>query len=258
MSDAIVVLAASLGTITVLMTLTALWSRRVGKVAVVDVTWGLMFAGVALVCFLLDRDRLGLLLLALTAVWGLRLATHVLRRSRGAGEDPRYAKMLADGGFGLAVRKVFLVQGLVASVISLPLQGAAVASGVWSWWLVALGVVIWAVGLFFEIVGDAQLARYMAQPRESRPQVMDQGLWGWTRHPNYFGDACVWWGLWVAGGLASGWLTGLLTVVAPIAMTHFIRNVTGAKLLEQTMAQRPGWDDYAERVPLFVPRPPRR
>lgn len=257
MSDALGVLAASLGTIAVLMTLTALWSRRVGRVAVVDVTWGLMFVGVALVCFLLDRDRLGLLLLALTAVWGLRLASHVLRRSRGAGEDPRYATMLADGGFGLAVRKVFLVQGLVAFVISLPLQGAAIASGVWSWWLVGLGVVLWAVGLFFEIVGDAQLARYMAQPRESRPPVMDQGLWGWTRHPNYFGDACVWWGLWVAGGLASGWLPGLLTVIAPIAMTYFIRNVTGAKLLEQTMSQRPGWDEYAARVPLFVPRPPR-
>jgi steroid 5-alpha reductase family enzyme len=87
---------------------------------------------------------------------------------------------------------------------------------------------------------------------------MDRGLWGWTRHPNYFGDACVWWGIWLAGGAASGWLPAVVTVLSPLAMTYFIRNVTGAKLLEQTMGTRPGWDEYAARVPLFVPRPPRR
>jgi steroid 5-alpha reductase family enzyme len=87
---------------------------------------------------------------------------------------------------------------------------------------------------------------------------MDRGLWGWTRHPNYFGDACLWWGIWLAGGAASGWLPAAATVASPLAMTWFIRNVTGAKLLERTMSTRPGWDAYAARVPLFFPRPPRR
>ena len=113
------------------------------------------------------------------------------------------------------------------------------------------------VEVTFEAVGDAQLAAYRAQPRDSRPRVLDTGLWGWTRHPNYFGDACVWWGIWTLAGLGSGWLPGLLTVVAPVAMTHVLRNVTGAKLLERTMSQRPGWEEYAARVPLFFPRPPR-
>jgi steroid 5-alpha reductase family enzyme len=87
---------------------------------------------------------------------------------------------------------------------------------------------------------------------------METGLWRYTRHPNYFGDATMGWGLWLVGGLASGWVAGLATVICPAVMTFFIRNVTGAKLLEQTMSQREGWQAYAARVPLFVPRPPRK
>jgi steroid 5-alpha reductase family enzyme len=116
--------------------------------------------------------------------------------------------------------------------------------------------VVWAAGTTFESVGDAQLAAYKRDP--DRGPVMDRGLWGWTRHPNYFGDALVWWGIWLVGGAASGWWPGLVSVLAPLAMTHFLRNVTGAKLLEETMSERPGWAEYAARVPLFVPRPPRR
>ena len=86
---------------------------------------------------------------------------------------------------------------------------------------------------------------------------MDRGLWRWTRHPNYFGDACVWWGLWLAGGLASGWLPGLLTVVAPVAMTYFLVFATGARLLESEMMKRPGYPEYAARTSMFVPLPPR-
>ena len=255
--------AASLGVVALAMVATALASRRLGRVSVVDVTWGLGFVLVgltaAVVAALLDRGDATrtLLLLALVSVWGVRLAWHIGRRSRGHGEDPRYAEMLGDGGFGAAVRRVFLVQGLAIWLISLPLQVGAVAR-VWSWPVVVAGVAVSLGGLVVESVGDAQLASYRALPRDTRPPVLDTGLWGWTRHPNYFGDACVWWGLWLVGGLASGWLPGLLTVIAPIAMTHFLRNVTGAKLLEKTMSQRPGWAEYAARTPLFVPRPPRR
>jgi steroid 5-alpha reductase family enzyme len=123
--------------------------------------------------------------------------------------------------------------------------------------LVVVGALVWAVGLFFEAVGDAQLAAYRSRPRDQRPQVLDTGLWAWTRHPNYFGDACVWWGLWLAGGLASGWVAGLATVIAPLAMTWFLSEATGAKLIEQTMMQRPGYPEYAARTARFLPRPPR-
>ena len=257
MSDLLVVAGASLAVAALAMAVTALVAYRIGRVNVVDVTWGVALLAVAVVCALLSGAWLSWLLVGLVAVWGLRLSGHVLRRSRGAGEDPRYEAMLDGGGFRAAIRKVFVVQGAAVWLVSLPLQAAAVAE-LQAVWLVVVGVVVYAVGVLFETVGDRQLAAYKREPKESRPPVMDRGLWGWTRHPNYFGDACVWWGLWLTGALACGWLPGLLTVVAPLMMTHFLRNVTGAKLLEQTMSQRPGWDEYAARTPLFFPRPPRR
>jgi steroid 5-alpha reductase family enzyme len=239
------------------MVVTALVARRVGRVSVVDVTWGLALVAIALSMAVAGAATpwRRWLVLALVAVWGCRLAWHILKRSRGKGEDPRYEELLDGGGFAVAVRKVFLTQGVVICLIALPLVAAGHSDVAW-WPLVVLGVLVWAVGVVFETVGDAQLAAYKQDP--DRGPVMDRGLWAWTRHPNYFGDACLWWGIWLAGGAASGWLPALLTVVSPLAMTYFIRNVTGAKLLEKTMSTRPGWDDYAARVPLFFPRPPRR
>ena len=253
------------------MAVAALRARQLGVVAVVDVAWGLGFVVVAVastvVAYVAGTDSWRtLLLLALVAVWGGRLAWHVRSRAvgeHGGAEDPRYAEMLGGSlpevGMAEAVRRVFLVQGVAQWFVSLPVAVGAVLLVEPGWeWLVWVGVAVWAVGLFFESVGDRQLAAYKNQPRESRPKVMDQGLWGWTRHPNYFGDACVWWGLWLAGGLASGWVAGLATLLCPVAMTLFLRNVTGAKLLERKMSQREGWDEYAARVPMFFPRPPRR
>lgn len=244
----------------VVMGTTALVSRRVGRVAVVDVAWGVAFVAMAVVLAALWPDAHSWLLAVLVTAWGLRLAWHIGRRSRGHGEDPRYAEMLGGPGWSSGARrvitKVFVTQAVVAWLVAAPVQAAAVAEVEW-WPVVWIGVAVWAVGLFFEVVGDAQLEAYRARPRDTRPPILDTGLWGWSRHPNYFGDACVWWGLWIAGALALGWLPGLLTVWAPAAMTYVVRDLTGAKLLERTMSRRPGWDEYAARVPLFVPRPPR-
>ncbi|MEI2714159.1 MAG: DUF1295 domain-containing protein [Nocardioides sp.] len=247
--------------ITAVIGLTATWARAAGRVSVMDVAWGLGFVAVAVSTGLLgdgDLVRRGALA-ALVLIWGARLAWHIFARSGREGhvEDPRYAKILGDGGFPAMVRKVFVPQGLAMLVVSLPLVVGAGLDVAW-WPVVWIGIAVWAIGFVFETVGDAQLAAYKAKPRSARPPVLDTGLWAWTRHPNYFGDAAVAWGFWLIGGLGSGWLPGLLTVIAPIAMTHFVRNVTGAKLLERTMSQRPGWDAYAARVPLFFPRPPRR
>ena len=121
-------------------------------------------------------------------------------------------------------------------------------------WVVVVGVAIWLVGIGLETVGDAQLAAYKRDPA-NRGTVMDRGLWGWTRHPNYFGDACVWWGIWVIA--AAAW-PGVLTVLSPGAMTYFLAFATGARLLESEMAKRPGYPAYMERTSGFVPWPPRR
>ncbi|TNM38565.1 DUF1295 domain-containing protein [Nocardioides albidus] len=252
----------------VVMGVTALVARRQGRVAVVDVAWGAAFAGAALVCgagaVLADAGaswRTGVLV-ALVVLWGGRLSWHIGRRTaQHRGEDPRYEKLLggtlAEVGMARAVRKVFALQGAIVPVIALPVSVGVVLSVRW-WPVVVVGAAVWAVGLFFEAVGDAQLASYRSRPRDQRPPVLDTGLWAWTRHPNYFGDACVWWGLWLAGGLASGWVAGLATVIAPLAMTWFLSEATGAKLIEQTMMQRPGYPAYAARTSRFLPRPPRQ
>ena len=261
-------LATAVGVAALLMGATALVARRQGRVVVVDVAWGLAFVLVALACAVVaiaadagDALRSGILV-GLVTVWGLRLAEHVRRRSTGhTDEDPRYEKLLGgrlpDVGLAVAVRKVFAVQGLAVVVVALPVAVGLVRDVRW-WPAVVAGVLVWAVGFVFEAVGDAQLASYRARPRDERPRVLDTGLWAWTRHPNYFGDACVWWGIWLTGGLASGWVAGLATLVAPVAMTWFLSEATGARLLEQTMMQRPGYPAYAARTARFFPRPPGR
>ena len=259
MSDLLLVAGLSLAVAAGAMALAAVAAVRVGRVSVVDVAWGLALVGVAVVCALVANDWRSWLLVALVGVWGGRLSLHLHTRSRGHGEDPRYRALLggtlSEVGLGVAVRKVFLVQGLVVWLISLPLQAAAVSDVDWTW-VVWLGVGVWVVGVLFEAVGDAQLAAYKRDP--DRGPVLDRGLWGWTRHPNYFGDSCVWWGVWLAGGVASGWLPGLVSVLSPVAMTVFLAWITGARLLERSMMKRPGYPEYAARTSMFVPLPPRR
>jgi steroid 5-alpha reductase family enzyme len=248
---------ATIAVATVAMALTALAAHRAGRVSVVDVTWGLALAAIAIVCALVGTGtpwRRWLVALLVVA-WGTRLAWHIFTRSRGGGEDPRYAELLDGGGPMTAVRRVYLVQGAAICLVSLPILAAAHRE-VAATWLVPAGGAVWLAGVAVEAVADAQLAAYKRD--RDRSPLMDRGLWAWSRHPNYFGDALVWWGIWLIGGAASGWVPALATVASPVAMTHFLRNVTGAKLLEHTMSQRPGWDGYAARVPLFVPRPPRR
>ena len=256
------VAGASFAVAVLAMTTTALVARRVGRVSVVDVTWGLALVAVALVCAVLGEGWEPWLVVLLVGIWGGRLSWHILRRSRGHGEDPRYAEMLGvtpeedrSAWFRSAVRQVFVIQGAAIWQVSLQQQAAGVATS-FCLPLVVAGVVVWAVGFVFETVGDAQLAAYKADP--DRGPVMDRGLWAWTRHPNYFGDACVWWGIWLVGAAATGWLPALVTVVAPATMTYFLALATGAKLLERTMMQRPGYPEYAARTSMFVPLPPRR
>lgn len=261
MNDVTLVLLVALATAAGLMTVTALIARAVGRVAVVDIAWGLGFVAIAATTAVAADagSARRWVVLAMVGLWGLRLAWHLRRRAVGHGEDPRYTELLGgpvtEVGMGVAVRKVFVVQGFALWLISLPVQLGAALEVRW-WPVVVAGSLLWLVGLVLESVGDAQLAAYKADP--DRGPVMDRGLWAWTRHPNYFGDACIWWGIWLAGGLASGWVPGLVSVVAPLAMTYFLVFATGARLLERTMMQRPGYPAYAARTSMFVPLPPKR
>jgi steroid 5-alpha reductase family enzyme len=231
----------------------------------VDVVWGLGFVLVALVGLGLsagDGDTWRrVLVTALTAVWGLRLAGHILLRNRGHDEDRRYVELLADapGSPALyALRKVYLTQGVVLWLVSLPVQLAQYGRGDTLLGVEAAavaGVLVWLVGFLFETVGDAQLAAFTADP-DNRGRVLDGGLWRYTRHPNYFGDACVWWGLTLLG---MHHVPGTAGVASAALMTFLLARGTGAKLLESTIGdRRPGYADYIARTSGFIPLPPRQ
>jgi steroid 5-alpha reductase family enzyme len=243
-------------TVVALMGITAFAGRRAGRVSVVDTAWGLGFVLVASVAALVGDGVpwRRLLLLALVGAWGLRLAWHMHRRNAGKGEDPRYAEMLGrerGNPTVVAIRKVYAVQALALWFVSLPIQVSA-AAGAGNAAVAVVGVAVWLLGVTFEAVGDAQLSAFKANP-DNTGKVMDRGLWSWTRHPNYFGDASVWWGLWLVA--ASAW-PGVLTVLSPIVMTYFLAFATGARLLERHLAQRPGYAAYQRRTSSFLPRPP--
>ncbi len=260
-------LGAGLATVIVAMVITAVAAKAANRVAVVDVTWPLGFVALAWVSGLIgqvsgegDVARRWIVVVLVT-LWGGRLGWHIRRRAVGHGEDPRYEAMLGGTldqvGLGVVTKRVFAVQGAAMWFISIPVMVGAVNDVDW-WPVVFVGIAIWLLGVVFETVGDAQLAAYKQVPKTERPKVMDQGLWRYTRHPNYFGDASVWWGLWAVGALASGWLPGLLTILSPVAMTFFLVFATGAKLLERTMMKREGYPEYAERTSFFFPLPPKK
>ena len=220
----------------------------------IDVFWPLGFVVVALIGYLTTSAAPGAdvvqrtLLLFLAALWGIRLSFHLAMRGRGEPEDPRYAAIMrrAKGNevlYGLVV--VYGLQAALMFFVSLPITVGMHATsplGV----VQILGVLVWLVGFVFESLGDAANAG----------KVMDQGLWAWTRHPNYFGDACVWWGIFLVAS-SGGW--GLLTVLSPLLMTRLLTSVSGKPLLEARMAKsREGFAEYVERTSSFIPRPPRR
>lgn len=254
-----VVALTSAAAIAVLMIGTAVLARRVGKVSIVDVTWGLTFVTVALVGLALGPGDLSrrVLVAGIVTVWGGRLAWHIARRGRGAPEDPRYVALLAAAPGGdvhrYAVRRVYVPQGVLAWFIALPSQVSA-CLGAGPGWLAWLGAGVAVVGFGFEAVGDEQLRRFKADPANTG-RVMDRGLWSWTRHPNYFGDSLVAWGVWLVA--AERW-PGVLTVLSPVVMTWLLVRVSGARLLERTMSTRPGYADYIARTSGFLPRPPKR
>jgi steroid 5-alpha reductase family enzyme len=242
----------------------AVWlvSIAMRDVSIIDVAWGAGFVVIAWVCFGLGHgahDR-RLLLAILVTLWGGRLAVHVARRNAGRGEDRRYAAMREREGDRFALTslyRVFLAQAVAMWIISLPLQAAgSLGGGRGLGALDAIGIAVWVVGFGFEAIGDLELERFKADP-SSRGKVLDTGLWRYTRHPNYFGDATMWWGLGLIGlgaGLGAAW--GL---AGPALDTFTLTRVSGKPMLERDIEERrPGYRDYIEHTSGFVPLPRRR
>jgi steroid 5-alpha reductase family enzyme len=253
-------LALTFGVSVALFVASWVLAEIVGRYNVVDIVWGSSFIVTAVTSLQWSAghgvpDWRRILVLVLVAGWGARLSVYIGSRSIGKGEDPRYVAMLGDGPHRSlrALGMIFVLQAVVAWFISLPVQAAMYIRSGWSW-LAFVGIAVWAVGVFFETVGDAQMGAFRHDPA-NKGQVMDHGLWRYTRHPNYFGDATVWAGLYLIA--AEHWV-GALTVASPVLMGWFLSFKTGKPLLEKQMARtKPGYADYMQRTSGFFPLPPK-
>ncbi len=248
------------GLIAMLVAATIVWVVSVAKrdASIVDGLWGPLFVlgALAYAWPVSAAPPRGACVLALLTVWAVRLSVHVVARNRGHGEDYRYREIRRRNEPNFALKSLWLVfwlQAMLAWLISLPLlaaQTSAVPMGL----LDGLGFALAVFGLAFETVADRQLARFRRDPA-NRGQVLDRGLWRYTRHPNYFGEACVWWGFGLVGVAAGAWWS----LVSSVLITWLLLRVSGVALLERTIGERrPAYAAYVRRTSAFVPWPRRR
>jgi steroid 5-alpha reductase family enzyme len=235
-----------------MMTLLWLVSLALKNASIVDVFWGIGFVLVTWVAFILGQGYLPRkqLLLALVTIWGLRLALHIGIRNWGLGEDFRYAKWREENGARWQWRsfiQVFLLQGVLMWIICAPLP-AAQASGFPAILtpLDMIGASLWTLGLLIETIADFHLMRFKANS-SNKGKLLTTGLWKYSRHPNYFGEAVVWWGFYIIALAAGyGW-----TIFSPILMTYLLVKVSGVAMLERTLKHKPGYEDYMKRTSAF-------
>jgi len=222
---------------------------------VADVAWGLGFVLITWVSFFLSDDSgvRGILVALLVSIWGLRLAWHIHARNKGKAEDYRYLawrKEWSKWFYPRSYLQVYLLQGIFLFLIVMPVLLINKHAGAPLGLLDFVGVAVWLLGFYFEVVGDAQLARFIKDP-VNRGKLMQSGLWAHTRHPNYFGEVTQWWGIWIVALSAP---YGLLGIIGPITITFLILKVSGIPMLEKKMEENPDFAEYKKRVGVFFPR----
>lgn len=231
------------------------WLRSIARrdVSIVDGVWSLLVLvpAVVVAATLPQTGPRATAVLCFAGLWAVRLAGYIVWRHRGRPEDRRYQEIRQRNEPHFAWKSLYLVFGLqvlLAAIVAAPLAAAVAGTAPWKG-LDAVGFFVAAVGLMLEAVADAQMSRFRSDPR-SRGQVMDRGLWRFSRHPNYFGECCLWWGLWLVAVAADAWWS----VVSPLLMTWLLVRVSGVPLLEADLRrQRPGYAEYVRRTPAFAP-----
>jgi len=229
--------------------------------SILDIAWGPSFIVTAWVVLLVNiiSDPAGtafgvrqFLVAGLVTVWGLRLGIRIFRRNKGKGEDPRYVKFREEWGKWFTLRsyfQLFLFQGIILMLNVTPVL--LIMSGIRETlvWSDYIGLAIWVVGFLFETVGDYQLDTFLKDPA-NRGTIIDRGLWQYTRHPNYFGEATMWWGIFVIA-LNQSW--GWIGVIGPLVITGMLLFVSGIPMTERMMEKTPGWEEYKRRTSIFIP-----
>jgi steroid 5-alpha reductase family enzyme len=249
---------AALPVLLIAATVTWLVSLPLKNVAIVDSLWSLMLFSAGVI-YALNSDprapRLALVLWLL-AIWSMRLAFYITGRNIGKGEDHRYQAIRARNQPRFALKSLYLVfwlQAFLAWIISLPLLGAFSSTRPIGW-LDYAGVALWVIGFVFEAGGDWQLARFKKDPANAG-QVMDRGLWRYTRHPNYFGEFCIWWGFWLIALSAGAWWS----ILGSALISYLLLRVSGVVLLEKDIGnRRPRYADYVLKTNAFFPGPPQK
>ena len=243
------------------MTLLWLLSLRLRDVSIVDIAWGLGFVLIAWLGWL-ELETPGIrqtLVLSFVTIWGVRLALYLARRNLGHGEDFRYQKIRKNIGPSFPISSLWIIfgfQGLLMLIVSAPVQYIMTTQaasleplGLMDYF----GVALWTTGIFFEAVGDWQLMRFKANPA-NKGRVLDTGLWRYTRHPNYFGDFCVWWGIFLfAAQVGGSW-----TLFGPALMSFLLMRFSGVPMLEKTLGKREKYKTYIETTSTFFPMPPKK
>ena len=261
MENAATILATTFGATMAMMLVLWFVSLAIKNASIVDIFWGAGFAVIAIITHIQTDGHPArkVLITSMAVIWGLRLAVHIGWRNHRKGEDFRYQAMRKRIGERFALVSLFTVfglQGVLMWVISLPLQVAQISREPGRLtWLDFLGAVLWLIGFLFEAIGDLQLTLFRVNPT-NKGKVMYRGLWAYTRHPNYFGDALLWWGFFlIALATPSGWWT----VISPALMTTLLIKVSGVALLEKTLVKtRPEYQDYVQRTSAFFPWPPKQ
>jgi steroid 5-alpha reductase family enzyme len=229
-----------------------------GRNDIADVAWGLGFIVAAAVSLLAGGiyPLRGLLVSWLVLVWGVRLAMHIHNRNRDKGEDPRYRKWREEWGKWFVLRsflQVFMLQGILLLMVAIPVIFVNQAPAAPLGWLDLLGLAIWLYGFGFEAIGDWQLLQFIRNPA-NKGKLMTSGLWRYTRHPNYFGEVTLWWGIWLMTLALPG---GLLTIIGPLTITILILKVSGIPMLEKPYEDRADFQEYKRSTSAFFPLPPR-
>jgi len=261
MYNAVTIMGGNLAVLLGLMFSAWILSLILKDAGIADIFWGLGFVLIAWLTFFQADGYLfrKMLITALVSFWGLRLALYIGLRKRGKGEDPRYRNWRTQYEkkfWWVSLFTVFGLQGVLLWVISLVVQAGQIASEpAGLGWLDGVGFLIWAVGIVFEVVGDFQLSRFKANPR-NRGKVMDRGLWAYTRHPNYFGESLIWWGIFLITLSTPG---SLWTVISPVTITFLLLRVSGVTLLEKNIVEkRPAYQAYIKSTSAFFPWAPRK
>jgi len=239
--------------ILIYMTLVFVLAQIARDNSIVDIFWGLGFILIAIYSMIQDTepDLRKWIVNFLVALWGVRLSVHVFMRNRGRGEDFRYRQWRETWKFFVlrSYFQIFLLQGLFMFIIASPVYCINFYSKEPLGFLDTLGLVVFGTGFFFESVADFQLMEFKKKP-ENRGRIITTGLWEMSRHPNYFGEVLIWWGLsFYALNLPHGWMT----LISPVIITLLLRFVSGVPMLEKKYSGRPDWEEYKKKTAAFIP-----